>query len=153
MGVSHITSQESGPSRGEIVAKYFLHGLVFSLLMWPAHGAGWMFLALGGFLLGGIGLIIYYLIVSIVLAWINVSVCHWLWDLDVQRTWPRLLIHGIILNVMTGIYVLLGLTVSQMLIPILTYEVYVALALIPSAVVLILMGYLYKAVGALFLEA
>jgi hypothetical protein len=111
-----------------------------------------MFLALGGFLLGGISSIIYYLIVGIVLAWINVSVCHWLWDLDVQETWPRLLIHGIILNMMTGIYVFLGLAVSQMLIPILTYEVYVVLALVPSAILLIFMGYLYKAIGALFLE-
>jgi hypothetical protein len=152
MGVSHVESQLSEPSRKEILAKYFLHGLVFSLTMWPAHFAGWMFLALGGFLLGSIGLIIYYLIVGIVLAWINVSVCHWLWDLEVQRTWPRLLIHGIILNVMTGIYVFLGLAISQMLIPILTYEVYVTLALIPSAVLLILMGYLFKSVGALFLK-
>jgi hypothetical protein len=152
MGVSHVESQLSEPSRKEILAKYFLHGLVFSLAMWPAHFAGWMFLALGGFLLGGISSIIYYLIVGMTLAWINVSICHWLWDLDVQETWTRLLIHGIILNVMTGIYVFLGLAVSQMLIPILTYEVYVVLALVPSAVLLILMGYLYKAVGALFLE-
>ena len=152
MGVSHVESQLSEPSRKEILVKYLLHGLVFSLAMWPAHFAGWMFLALGGFLLGGISSIIYYLIVGIALAWINVSVCHWLWDLDVQGTWPRLLIHGIILNVVTGIYVFLGLAVSQMLIPILTYEVYVVLALIPSAVLLIFIGYLYKAVGALFLE-
>ena len=55
-------------------------------------------------------------------------------------------------TIVTGIYVFLGLAVSQMLIPILTYEVYVVLALIPSAVLLIFIGYLYKAVGALFLE-
>jgi hypothetical protein len=152
MGVSNVTSQSSDQSRAKIIAKYFLHGFVFNLALWPASSAGWMFLALGGFLIGGIGLIIEYLIVGIVLAWINVSICRWLWDLEVQRAWPRLLIQGAILMVMIGIFVFLGTTLGQMLLSILSYEVYNAVALILNAVLFIPIGYLYKAVGALFSE-
>lgn len=152
MGVSNVTSQSSDPSRMEIIAKYFLHGLVFNFAMWPASAAGWMFLALGGFLIGGIGLIIEYFIVGVVLAWVNVSICHWLWDFEVRRTWSRLLIQGAILMVMIGILVFLGTTFGQILHSILSRDVYNALALTLNAVLFIPIGYLYKAVGALFSE-
>lgn len=151
-GVSTVTSQSSDSSRAEVVAKYFLHGLVFNFAMWLASFAGWMFLALGGFLIGGIGIIIEYFIVGIALAWVNVSICHWLWDLEVRRTWPRLMIQGIVLMVMIGVFIFLGTTIGQILHSILPRDVYNALALILNAVLFIPGGYLYKAVGALLSE-
>lgn len=151
MELSPETSQISEPSRIKIVAKYFVHGFVMFLALGVAGFAAWYFLALGGFLIGPIAVTIEYVIIGMILSVANADICHWLWDLEAQRTWPRLILQGIVLTVTIYIIQLLTATLSDMMLSSLPYRVYLLLALLFDAVLIIFEGYLFRAFGDRFL--
>ena len=94
---TRVTSQISGPSRLEIIGKYFLHGVVFGIA-YNLISFGIFFLTPLEYLFGIVGAIIMGVVMLIALPWANADICSWLWYFDVQRYWPRLFAHGILLS-------------------------------------------------------
>lgn len=79
------------------VKKYFLHGLIFSVLMFVIF-FGWIFLLAFLILLGSIiGLIIGLAVLVYVIGWLNVKLLKYFWNFEAGSKWTELLFHGFIL--------------------------------------------------------
>ena len=147
-----VTSQISDSSHIEQIAKYFLHGFVLYLVVViPASFAGWMTLALGAFLLGFIGSFMAAIVSALVISYANADICHWLWEFDVKKSWPRLIAQGVILTATIYFVIFLTTPLSEILLSTLSYSLYLVSELLIGAVLAIFEGYVFKSIGALFL--
>jgi hypothetical protein len=95
----------------EVVAKYYVHGVVFSLLF-TILAIGWLFGFLALVLVGSfLGLAIGLALLVIIVGAVNSLITGWLW-FDVKGGWIVTLFHGIILMI-----VLLGVNGVLVLLP------------------------------------
>ncbi len=83
----------------EDVKKYFLHGLVFSLVMFGIV-IGWVLVLVFLVAVGSvIGLIIGVLALVYVIGWLNVNLSSYFWHIRSDSKWTALLAHGFLLLV------------------------------------------------------
>ncbi|MFW9919953.1 MAG: hypothetical protein ACFFED_10155 [Candidatus Thorarchaeota archaeon] len=147
-----VASQISGPSSIEIIGKYFLHGFVFTLatqlITFGVGFYGYPFEVFTGY----IGTIIIMLIALISIPWVNADICKWLWDFSVQRYWPRLLAHGIILFSAMSIMGFIFSPISIFLFANLSPETYWVLAGGLICIVTFVLGFAAKVIGSWFKE-
>jgi hypothetical protein len=86
-------------SFSHLVAKYFLHGMLYSVIslglsfVWAFVGVVLVFVGLW------IGLIIALVLLMLVVGWINVFLMFFLWDISVKADLSSLFIHGSLLTV------------------------------------------------------
>jgi len=81
------------------LAKYFLHGLTFSILF-LILGIGWAFILIILVALGFIiGLIIGLVLLFLIVGFLNSVITAWLWFKEVKSGLGDLLLHGLVLFV------------------------------------------------------
>jgi hypothetical protein len=81
----------------EDVKKYFLHGLVFSIVMFGIV-IGWAVVLVFLVVVGSvIGLIIGVLALAYVIGWLNVNLSSYFWHIRSDSKWTALLAHGFLL--------------------------------------------------------
>ncbi len=103
-------------SRGRLVGKYFLHGLLYSLF---SLGLGFVLAFLTVFLVFvglWIGLIIGFLLLLLVFGAINVFLMNELWDVSVKSDLLSLFLHGLVLTI-AFLLVAIPIFIVNMLIP------------------------------------
>ncbi|TFF68647.1 hypothetical protein EU520_00040 [Candidatus Thorarchaeota archaeon] len=91
------SDDDSIPSK---IARYFLHGIVYSVIMFFATI---MLLVVASFLIiigSLIGLILGFGLIFITMGWLNASIAGFIWDLDVSSGWQSFLGHGLLLFVL-----------------------------------------------------
>ncbi len=150
--MTRVTSQISEPSRIEILGKYFIHGFVFSIAeIFTSAGLTTLAAVVDHFILI-IGSIIALGLYCIALAWVNGDLCSWLWDFDIQRYWPKLVIHGVILNAIVGAMYIFSYLVTQYLFLILTFEIYLLTLVFLGIILSTTFGMIGKSVAQKFEE-
>jgi len=84
-------------SRTTLLTKYFLHGLIFSLLL-LALEIVWAFLFVFLVLIGYIvGLILGFIVLFFIIGGLNAVLTQSIWDTYIRQNWKSLLGHGIVL--------------------------------------------------------
>jgi hypothetical protein len=112
----------------EDVKKYFLHGLVFSILMF-AIIIGWIFVLAFLIVIGSIiGLILGLVMLVFLIGWLNVKLTRIFWHFEAGSEWTELMLHGVAL-----LLALLMVSIPQLLIS----------WLIPSPITTILLFIVY----------
>jgi hypothetical protein len=87
------------PSQISVLSKYFLHGILFSVLflvlsfVWIVIFVGLVFIGLF------IGFIIGLLVLFLFIGGINVFLTWHIWGINVASGWLNLLIHGFVLSI------------------------------------------------------
>ena len=97
-------------STGKTVAKYFVHGAAYSLLV-IVLVAMWAFLAIIMIILGAVmgflglifGLVASLTILFIGLGWLNAQISQYIWMNKVKQKWSSLLGHGFLLFIVIAI--------------------------------------------------
>lgn len=90
--------KEKQPSQVSILSKYFLHGILFSVIflvlsfVWIAIFVGLVFIGLF------IGFIIGLLVLFLIIGGLNVFLAWFIWGVSAASDWLSLLIHGFILS-------------------------------------------------------
>jgi hypothetical protein len=88
---------ETSHSRTTLLTKYFLHGLIFSLLL-LALEIVWAFLLVFLVLIGYIvGLILGLIVLFFIVGGLNAVLTQSIWDTYIKQNWKSLLGHGIVL--------------------------------------------------------
>ncbi len=84
-------------SRASLLTKYFLHGLIFSLLF-LALEIVWVFLFVFLVIIGYIvGLILGFIVLFFIIGGLNAVLTQSIWDTYIKQNWKSLLGHGIVL--------------------------------------------------------
>lgn len=84
--------QFSWPSR---LARYFLHGIAFSILF-PLLGLVWVIILVIFVMVGAlIGLIIGFIVLFFFIAGLNTLLTDFIWSTTIESGWRTLLIHGL----------------------------------------------------------
>lgn len=90
-------------SRGSLLLRYFLHGIVFSLL-WIVLMFAWavffVFLVMIGWL---IGLVIGIIVLLLFAGGLNIFLSGLIWSLNVKSGWLSILSHGLVLLLLEAI--------------------------------------------------
>ncbi len=95
-----------GPERASIhdqfsgldkIGRYFIHGLVFYLLMAASNIVLAVVLVMFVLLASVLGFIIWFGVVFLVWGLINGKLCSWLWHFEVRQHWTSLMGHGFVL--------------------------------------------------------
>lgn len=88
---------ETSYSRTTLLTKYFLHGLIFSLLLLGLEIV-WAFLLVFLVLTGYIvGFILGFIVLFFIIGGLNAVLTQSIWDTYIKQNWKSLLGHGIVL--------------------------------------------------------
>lgn len=94
---SHRSTKLEQESSLRIAGKYFLHGLLYSLLM-NAFAVVWAFLLFLLAVLGSIiGIIVGFALFFIGMGLVNKAIAGWIWGIRARGAWTSLLGHGLYL--------------------------------------------------------
>lgn len=133
------------PSHISLLYKYFIHGILFSILsLVLVFGWALIFVTLVfvGFIIGFIiGLIVLFLVVG----WLNVFLTGSIWGITVESNWLILIVHGFVLFV-----ALLIASIPQILISVLASNLVMDIALF--IIYCFINGYIAKNVAGLWKE-
>jgi hypothetical protein len=136
---------ETSYSRTTLLTKYFLHGLIFSLLL-LALEIVWAFLLVFLVLIGYIvGLILGLIVLFFIIGGLNALLTQSIWDTYIKQNWKSLLGHGIVLFIALIVAAIPSLLVRYAY-PSLIAEVFVFF------VYCFVDGYIAKQVGFVFEE-
>ena len=90
-------------STGKMVAKYFVHGTVYSLLMLVLVVV-WALLMIIMVVFGSIiGLVASFAILFIMIGWLNAQISQYIWKIEMKLNWLSLLGHGLLLFIVIAI--------------------------------------------------
>jgi transposase-like protein len=97
------SEEQSGIHMPTLIAKYFLHGVAYSLLI-----AGlviiWAFLLVILVVIGSIlGLLLGFLILVLGVGYANSFLSGYFWDIQTPTKWSNLLVHGLVLMIALGL--------------------------------------------------
>jgi hypothetical protein len=91
------STQENRPSLGKSLLKYFEQGFLFSLIvlgLTVVWAVALVLLVLTGFI---IGLIIGFVILLLMLGWLNAVLTNWIWKIPIEMGLVNLFGHGFVL--------------------------------------------------------
>lgn len=132
------------------IGRYFVHGLVFSILMTASTVVLTFLLLMFVVLASFLGFIIWFGVVFLVWGLINGKMCSWLWHFDVRQHWMSLIGHGFVLFIVLLILELpatfLGIGLPT------TGTVYIAVYIIRLVAYAFIDGMVGKAIGNMFAE-
>jgi len=102
-------------STGKMVAKYFVHGAVYSLLMLVLVVV-WAFLMIIMVVLGSIiGLVASFAILFMMVGWLNAQISQYIWKIHVKQKWLSLLGHGFLLFIVIAIAGIPSMIIDMMM--------------------------------------
>ena len=149
MADDYAYSNVEEDSTGKMVAKYFVHGTAYSLLMLVLVVA-WAFLMIIMVVLGSIiGLVASFAILFLAVGWLNAQISQYIWKIQVKQKWLSLLGHGLLLFIAIAIAGIPSMIISGMMwsADLFTYVMYtIASFLIYS----LIDGYICKRVAEVF---
>jgi len=110
MADDSVFSSLDDNSTEETVAKYFVHGATYSLLIMVLVVV-WAFVAVIMLILGATmgvlgffaGFVASFAILFIALGWLNAQISQYIWKIQVKQKWPSLLGHGFLLFIVIAI--------------------------------------------------
>jgi hypothetical protein len=98
MGDGPVSSSMQDDVSGiDKIGRYFVHGLVFSILMRASTVVLAAILVMLILFASFLGFIIWFAVVFMVWGLVNAKLCSWLWHFDVRMYWTSLLGHGFVL--------------------------------------------------------
>ena len=146
------SEEQSTVDKPTLIAKYFLHGIAFSLLI-----AGlvivWIFLLVALIVLGPIlGLLLGLLVLVMGVGYANSLLSGYFWEIQTPTKWSSLLVHGLMLMIALG---LAGIPfiILEYLAGSLTLVFSVIALLVVFVIHSIVNGYLGKAVASMQRES
>ncbi len=115
MADDYAFSNVEEDSTGKMVAKYFVHGAVYSLLMLVLVVV-WAFLMIIMVAFGSIiGLVASFAILFIMVGWLNAQISQYIWKIEVKQKWLSLLGHGLLLFIVIAIAGIPSMIISGMM--------------------------------------
>jgi transcription elongation factor Elf1 len=85
------------------IAKYFLHGVAYSLLV-IGFLFVWIFLLVVLLVIGSIlGLLLGFLVIIMGVGYVNSFLSGYFWDIQTPTKWSSLLVHGLVLMIAMGL--------------------------------------------------
>lgn len=136
-------------STGKMVAKYFVHGAAYSLLM-LVLAVVWAFLIVFMVILGSIvGLIASLAVLFMMVGWLNAQISQYIWKIDVKQQWLSLLGHGFLLFIVMLIASIPSWIIEVMMssADLITYLMY---SIVSFIVYSLINGYIAKHVAEVF---
>ena len=95
--------EQSTVDQPTLIAKYFLHGIAFSLLI-VGLVIVWVFLLLALIVIGSIlGLLLGLLVLVVGVGYTNSLLSGYFWKIQTQTKWSSLLVHGLMLMIALGL--------------------------------------------------
>ena len=156
MADDSVFSDLEKDSTGKTVAKYFVHGAAYSLLVMVLVTI-WTFVVIFIIVLGAImgilslllGLVASLAILFIGLGWLNAQISQYIWKNQVKQKWPSLLGHGFLLFVVIAIAGIPSMIIDMMMwsADIFTYVMFTIASFLIYALV---DGYICKRVAEVF---
>ena len=136
-------------STGKMVAKYFVHGAVYSLLMLVLVVV-WAFLMIIMVVFGSIiGLVASFAILFIMVGWLNAQISQYIWKIEVKQKWLSLLGHGLLLFIGIAIAGIPSMIISGMMWSADLYT-YVTFTIVNFLIYSLVDGYICKRVAEVF---
>ena len=122
MADDYAYSNDDDDSTEKIVAKYFVHGAAYSLLV-MVLAIVWAFVAAIMLILGATmgvlsffaGFVASFAILFIALGWLNAQISQYIWKIQVKQKWLSLLGHGLLLFIVIAIAGIPSMIISAMM--------------------------------------
>ena len=141
-----VEENSKEPPLTDLLPRYFLHGLLFSLFGFVI-GFLLAFIFLGLVFLGAlIGLIIGFLLLFLALGWVNAFLMDRIWNIQLNENWKSMLADGF------------ALAIVFLLVSIPSFIISIYAESLPTAIVLFVVycfidGYVAKAVGSYWITS
>lgn len=149
MADDYAYSNVDDDSTGKMVAKYFVHGAIYSLLMLVLMVV-WAFLMIIMVVLGSIiGLIASFAVLFMMIGWLNAQISQYIWKIQVNQKWLSLLGHGFLLFIVIAIAGIPSLIISGMIWSA-DFFTYVIFTIVNFLIYSLIDGYICKRVSEVF---
>ncbi len=136
-------------SIGKMMAKYFVHGAIYSLLMLVLMVV-WAFLMAIMVVLGSsIGLVASFPILFLMVGWLNAQISQYIWKIQVKQKWLSLLGHGLLLFIVIAIAGVPSMIINAMMLSADVFT-YVMFVLVNFLIYSLIDGYICKHVAEIF---
>jgi len=142
------SEEQSAIHMPTLIAKYFLHGVAYSLLV-VGFVLVWIFLLVALVVIGSIlGLLLGLLVMVMGVGYLNSLLSGYFWKIQTQTKWSSLLVHGLMLMIAIGL-ASVPFMILEYLAESLTPVVSIVAILVLFVIHSIVNGYLGKAVASM----
>lgn len=143
-------------STGKMVAKYFVHGAAYSLLMlvlWVVWAFVAVIMIVFGVFMGILGVLVglgaSFAILFMMVGWLNAQISQYIWKIQVKQKWLSLLGHGFLLFIAIAIAGIPSMIIDMMMwsVDLFAYSMY---TIVHFIVYSLIDGYICKRVSEVF---